>query len=375
MAGQTSCDIAILGGGLAGGLTALALAQRRPELDILLIEAGERLGGNHIWSFFDADLPEGGLALIAPLVSRSWDGYDVFFPRLERGLYGRYNSIRSAFYDVSLRTFLSPLTGIPVIEASPDRVRMADGRTITAGAVIDARGQADISSLDCGWQSFLGQTLKLAAPHGLKRPIVMDASVEQIGGYRFVYVLPFGETEIFIEDTYYQDGPDIDADALRARIAAYARAKGWTIETVLAEEQGALPVVMGGHVARPALPSVGVRGGFFHPTTGYSLPDAVRTALLIADQPALDAATLKRVLDEHRARVWRERRFYRLLDKMLFRAARPEERYRIFERFYGLPEPLIERFYAGRSTLADKGRILSGRPPVPIGRAMKALIG
>ncbi len=60
---------------------------------------------------------------------------------------------------------------------------------------------------------------------------------------------------------------------------------------------------------------------------------------------------------------------------MLFRAAEPAQRYRILERFYRLPEPLIGRFYAGQSTLLDRLRILLGKPPVPIGRAIKAMIG
>ena len=47
----------------------------------------------------------------------------------------------------------------------------------------------------------------------------------------------------------------------------------------------------------------------------------------------------------------------------------------MFERFYRLPEPLIERFYAARSTRFDKLRILSGKPPVPISRAVTALLG
>ena len=64
-----------------------------------------------------------------------------------------------------------------------------------------------------------------------------------------------------------------------------------------------------------------------------------------------------------------------MLDRMLFRAADPPERYRILERFYRLSPSLIGRFYAGRSTLRDKVRILSGRPPVPLGRAVKALGG
>jgi len=58
---------------------------------------------------------------------------------------------------------------------------------------------------------------------------------------------------------------------------------------------------------------------------------------------------------------------------MMMRAARSEERYRIFERFYRLDPRLIGRFYAGRSTMADRLRILSGKPPVPIGRALAAL--
>jgi lycopene beta-cyclase len=58
---------------------------------------------------------------------------------------------------------------------------------------------------------------------------------------------------------------------------------------------------------------------------------------------------------------------------MLFRAAEPGERYRIFQRFYGLAPGLIARFYAGRSNAADKLRILSGRPPVSVSRALAAL--
>ncbi|HEX2561365.1 lycopene cyclase family protein [Phenylobacterium sp.] len=45
----------------------------------------------------------------------------------------------------------------------------------------------------------------------------------------------------------------------------------------------------------------------------------------------------------------------------------------MLERFYRLPQPLIERFYAGRPSLADKVRILAGKPPVPVRRALAAL--
>ena len=58
---------------------------------------------------------------------------------------------------------------------------------------------------------------------------------------------------------------------------------------------------------------------------------------------------------------------------MIFHAAAPHERYRIFERFYRLSEPLIARFYSGDLTMLDKARILTGRPPVPIGAALRSL--
>jgi lycopene beta-cyclase len=60
---------------------------------------------------------------------------------------------------------------------------------------------------------------------------------------------------------------------------------------------------------------------------------------------------------------------------MLFQAAEPHRRVDIFQRFYGLNEQLVERFYAGRSTLFDRLRILTGKPPVPVGRAIAALAG
>lgn len=64
-----------------------------------------------------------------------------------------------------------------------------------------------------------------------------------------------------------------------------------------------------------------------------------------------------------------------MLARMLFGAGFPQRRYKLLERFYTLPEPLIERFYAGRSTGRDKLRVLAGRPPVPVGAVLASLIG
>jgi lycopene beta-cyclase len=60
---------------------------------------------------------------------------------------------------------------------------------------------------------------------------------------------------------------------------------------------------------------------------------------------------------------------------MLFGAGEPQNRFRMLERFYRLPEPLIERFYAGRTTRTDALRIIAGRPPVALLGAMASLAG
>jgi lycopene beta-cyclase len=46
------CDVAIVGGGLAGGLIAYALAARRPDLDVRIVESGERLRRQSYLVFF-----------------------------------------------------------------------------------------------------------------------------------------------------------------------------------------------------------------------------------------------------------------------------------------------------------------------------------
>jgi lycopene beta-cyclase len=56
-------------------------------------------------------------------------------------------------------------------------------------------------------------------------------------------------------------------------------------------------------------------------------------------------------------------RFAAFLNRLLFTAYMPAQRYHIFQRFYHLPEPVIERFYRLEMTGRDKARIFLGRPP------------
>ncbi len=372
-------DILLVGGGLANSLLAARLHERRPKLRFLILEAGEALGGNHTWSFHASDLSPEQNGFLAPFLTYAWRGYDVRFPGLARTLEGAYGSVSSqSLARVLSERFPGSIRRAKVVALGADHVVLEGGARIEARAVVDGRGPVESPHLDLGYQKFLGQELRLAAPHGLKRPIIMDATVPQIDGYRFVYVLPLDAQTLLIEDTYYSDGAALPAGEIRARIAAYAAANGWRGE-VVREEEGVLPIALGGDIeafldeGEEGVARVGLRAGLFHPTTGYSLPDAMRLADHVSALPDLSGPAFCAAVRDFSVRSWRRRGFFRLLNRMLFRAAEPERRYKILERFYRQESGRIARFYADRLTFADQARILSGRPPVPIWRAVRCL--
>ncbi len=367
---------------MAGGLIALALRRARPELNVVLVEAEDVLGGNHRWSWFEGDLDAAGTALLASFRKTEWTGYDIRFPAYERTLGARYLSLASPDFDAALRRELAQdciMPSSPIASMDADGIDLKDGSRISARAVIDCRGFVPDHSLRGGWQVFMGRHLRTATPHGVERPVIMDASVKQHGAYRFVYVLPLSAHELFVEDTYYADEPVLDRSALSRRIDAYCAQHGWDGD-ILGGETGVLPVITGGNFSAfqaasriPGVAQAGARSAMVHPLTSYTLPHAVQTAHLIAENADLPGDQLAALLEAQARRVWKQTGFYRMLGQMLFGAAKPEKRYRIFEHFYRLREPLVERFYAARSTRRDKLRILIGRPPVPIPRAIRAI--
>ena len=378
-AAQRRTSLLLAGGGLANGLMAYRLAQKRPEISVRLVESGDRLGGNHTWSYFDTDVGSAG-DWIDIFVAKSWSAYEVRFPKRRRRIANAYRSITSGRFHEVLTAKLGDrvVLNSRIETLGPDWVDLADGRRLTADLVVDGRGPAAAPDLILGYQKFIGQTVRLALAHGLDAPIIMDATVDQLDGYRFLYVLPWDTHTLLIEDTRYTDSADLDRDGLRRGIADYASSQGWRIEAVLDEEEGVLPVAMGGdieaHWRRAECCALsGLRAALFHPTTGYSLPDAAALADAICGLPTIDAPSVEGLIRERSIRLWRERAFFRLLNRMLFQAARPDERYRVLERFYGLPEALIARFYAARLTGLDKLRLLSGKPPVPVGAALRCI--
>jgi lycopene beta-cyclase len=380
----TSSDMIIVGAGLSGLLTAWRCLDVNPDLTIEIIEASDRIAGDHTWSFNLTDVAEDLRDWIEPFIAHQWDSYDVKFPKRERTLditycTGNSDTLRKCVqpHIESGRLAVRLNTAVETLE--PDHVVLRGGEKLEATCVLDARGFEPNDDVFLGYQKFVGHVIKTKTPHGVERPIIMDATVPQLGGYRFVYCLPYSETELLVEDTYYTDGPELRSQEVDARIGEYIR-ENITVDAyeTVRREKGVLPITLG--VDRPAydVSAIGIRGGYYHAVTGYSFPDALSNAYWLAwDIDCFrdgDEETKKFHLlsmnNTHLNTKYREERFLRLLNRMLFRAAKPTERYSVLQRFYGLNQGLIERFYAGQLTWRDKARILIGKPPVPIHKAL-----
>jgi lycopene beta-cyclase len=100
---------------------------------------------------------------------------------------------------------------------------------------------------------------------------------------------------------------------------------------------------------------LGARGGFFAPTTGSPLPDALRTALLLARQRDFGGAALHDMFAEEAAALWKKRDFYRSFDRLLLRGGGCTA----IEALYDSEPALIARYFGERLGLFDRRKLLA----------------
>ncbi len=373
-------DIIFVGGGLSAALAVLALQAHKPDTSIALIDRLPRIGVGHTWCFHARDVPARARAWLAPLVVQQWPGYSVRFPGRTRRLASPYacvsgerlHTVLSAACAAHGRSAL--LLNAAVRELGAHEVLLEDGTRLDAGLVVDARGPSlDALSPGGGYQKFLGLELRVDPGHALQEPILIDATLPQRDGLRFMYALPLAADRVLLEDTYFSESSALDEASLEPGIMAYAQQLGLRVRERIRHERGVLPMPATG--ARPRIDQMpllaGYRGGYFHPVTGYSFPLAVRfaEALSGSDPRQLGASPLARLAAQHSAQL----RFLFALTRAMFTWYPPERRYLVLEHFYRLPEDVIERFYAAELSAFDCARVLCG--PAPKGISWKRALG
>ena len=382
---QTPFDVIFVGAGLANCLAAARLRLSHPHLKISLLEAASDLTRlRRTWSFHSEDFTvQGATALLSWLDQFQpicWRGYDVYFPNLERHLHGEYRSIRSDLFFAKIHKLLGEVIElgqrVESIDGASGQVHLADGSLRKAAVVFDGRGDHPKRPYRCAYQKFVGLEVETKDEHGLTVPRLMDATVAQIDGFRFIYVLPIGPRRLLIEDTRYSNDAAIDRNQFCNEIHRYALKQGWSIERVLESESGCLPIPLHSKM-RPDLGdgrqlSIGLRSGLFHPVTGYSILFASLFADWLARQDWQNPSLLPKLIRQRQSRFWRKTQFFRRLNNMLFLAAPPQLRYLVLQKFYTRPLGMIQRFYALKMQWRDYVSLFSGRPPVRLSDGLRA---
>lgn len=394
-----NADVIIAGGGLSGGLLALRLALAHPNLRILLLERQNTLGGNHTWGFQTAGENDPWLT---PVMTKSWESFDVRFPKTDKTIPLRHSVIRSADFHSGLIGILgdSVRLGCSVKAVSDNEVETSTGQFLRAPLVVDATGihreqiqKNRFFDAPCGWMKYIGFDLKLNKPHGLKLPVLMDARVPQMDGFRYFSITPINDLNLFVQECYLSSNPDLNFERISRSILAYGERNGWSVHSfsnpVVRKEQAAIPLPLQTFPAdqiHQGSKRVSIEGedfvdrsplqisaaqGWYHSALGQAVSDATRVAEFIATRPHLRTGPVRAELRHFRKDWVDQQRFYRTFNRLVFQAVEPSLRHIAFDRLMGLKEDIIGRFQSGTSTKTDAVKILGLKPPVRSGKIYK----
>lgn len=276
------------GSGLASLMTVYRMATSGAFSDksILLIDPDTKQANDRTWCFWQK-----GRSAWESIVYRKWDtavfANENFSADLDFEGY-RYNMIRG----IDFYTFvLSELKKHPNIEFVQQKVTdfsdsgsvvsvKTDGGNYTCDKLLNsiynpalAAGQNKYPVLQ---QHFIGWHVKTLEPaFDVLKPSFMDFSIPQKGNTRFMYVLPFSETEAIVEYTLFSKDLLVEAEYENA-IKEYLSDKGITNFEIVDKERGSIPMTsypFWKNNSRNVL-NIGSAGGWTKASTGYTFSNA-----------------------------------------------------------------------------------------------------
>lgn len=354
--------VLIAGGGVAGCLAALALARHRPEVPLLIVEERESFGGPGFHHYLDEELQDGGRSLVDGLAVARWPGFYVAFDAFSRKLKAACAGFDGPALHRAMVETLAPnqyRLGTKVVAVRDDALVLDGGEEVRAEGAIDARGAANLSQLDVGYEARLERRYRFAVPHGVDRPVLIDATANGGHGASFMQVAPLDETRLVVADISLTDR-SLPGEQAAARLDHYVALRGWRGGEI---EDGAVvtrPLPRGGDFAAfwriggARVAKLGLRGGFVHPVTGRTVGDAASAAMLLTRQQDFSGAALHDLFEGEARRLWRGREFLRGVGRSL---AAAESRTAGLAALFALDPGLIARFHADRLGLFERMKV------------------
>ena len=285
------------GAGLASLMTVYRMATSGAFNDksILLLDPDTKQANDRTWCFWQQ-----GSSAWESIVYRKWDtavfANENFSTSLDFKGY-RYNMIRGIdFYNfvfAELRKhknieFLNQKV-IDYADSGFNVLVKTDAESYTCNKLFNsiynpalAAGQKKYPVLQ---QHFIGWHIKTATPvFNPSKPSFMDFSVTQKGNTRFMYVLPFSETEAIVEYTLFSKYLLAEAEYEDA-IKAYLLEKGIKDYEIVDTERGSIPMTsypFWNNNSKNVL-HIGSAGGWTKASTGYTFRNADKKSIQLID--------------------------------------------------------------------------------------------
>lgn len=293
--GTRTYRIVILGAGLSGLSLARALARREVSGPILIVDRKPAMADDRTWCYWET--PGCDFSDLAIMRWDRWNYRDVSGVYEQRSERHRYTCIRGIdFYRRSLDDIRDAAIDVAfdehvlnVREEARECAIVTRKRTLRAERVFDARGIAPgMHDRHAIVQRFAGYRVQTATPaFDPRSATLMDVQPDTEDGFHFFYVLPFGEREALIENTYFALRP-IGAARLRRELDDYARRFERHAPVVAHVETGAIPMSAGRDLPQETrrYTPIGLRGGCARPGSGYTFHRVQEQVARIAESLA-----------------------------------------------------------------------------------------
>lgn len=368
----------ILGAGCAGLSLCYYLLEQGVEGPILLLDQRKEFSDDRTWCFWDVESTP-----FTHLSTKRWNTWSVSSGDrtvLQVSASQPYLCLASAdFYEhalgfLSLRDNVTLRLGEAVesCEEKSDRVLVRtsqsayaaryafDGRGLPPGSPVFEEAQRSAVWIP---QKFLGLRLRSRDP--VFDPDVctlMDFSVSQERGLRFVYVLPFTEREALVENVYLSD-TEVSVGEHRIEVEKHLEdIYGLTPESYVVDgsERGYIPMTDYDFTRKlgDRTYSIGMLGGESRPSTGYTFLRIQRYCRSLAESIVAGREPPHKVGPAR----------YELLDKIFLRFMKehPNKCPEVYlQMFAGLRPDTLVRFLTEKSTPTDELRLILAMPKIP----------
>jgi len=285
------------GAGLAGLMTVYRMATSGDFNDksILLIDPDAKQANDRTWCFWQE-----GSSAWENIVYRKWDtavfANENFSANLDFEGY-RYNMIKG----IDFYTFIfAELKKHPNIEFVTQKVIdfkdssfnvlvKTDAESYTCNKLLNSIYNPAFAASQNKYpvlqQHFIGWHVKTATPaFNPALPTFMDFSIPQKGNTRFMYVLPFSETEAIVEYTLFSKDLLPEAEYEDA-IKNYLSDKGISEYKIIDKERGSIPMTsypFWKNNSKNVL-NIGSAGGWTKASTGYTFRNADKKSVQLVE--------------------------------------------------------------------------------------------